>query len=102
MILRWYYWHANQVFGPVLGTELRRLAAAGAILAEDVIWPESGSPREAVELRAALDLSTLPPPTPFPGWLADVQSNLQPAAPKQNTLPGWLSDVEPAPPNKTS
>jgi protein phosphatase len=92
----WYSWHTGKVIGPVAADELRRLAATGVILPDDLLWPETGDPREAVEVQAALDFTKLPPRTKAPSWLSDVQQALQPRAPRTNVIPDWVADVETA------
>jgi protein phosphatase len=102
MATRWYYWHEKLIFGPVAEDELRRLAAAGLVLPDDLLWPEYGNPRDAVELRTAVDFSALPPRAGIPDWLGDVQTGHQSPASTGKVLPDWLTDVEPVAPAKSA
>jgi len=62
----WYYATADgQRLGPLQGTELRALAARGAIVPQTLVWREGQAGwRPLHEMAAELDLPALPPPLP--------------------------------------
>ena len=93
---QWYSWHAGKVLGPVPREELYRLAMTGVLMPADLLWPQSGDPRDAVEVQAALDFSKLPPRVAAPAWLSDVQQALQAQPVRIVDVPDWVSDMEAA------
>ncbi|MBO9717686.1 MAG: pilin [Pseudoxanthomonas sp.] len=62
----WYYATASgQRLGPLPGTELRALAARGAVGPQTLVWREGEAGwRPLQEFAAELELSSLPPPLP--------------------------------------
>lgn len=92
----WFYTHGGKTHGPVSTDEVKRLAAAGTLLAEDLLWPASVPHQLAVAAGIALDFATLAPPkAAVPDWLSDVQQaekprSKAPSAPKGEP-PDWLN-----------
>lgn len=70
----WYYFVQGRRFGPVRGSELRRLVQAGELNAEDLVWKEGMSEWVTVRKVKGLlpDSSTGSPPLPRK---ADVRKN---------------------------
>jgi hypothetical protein len=98
MNTRWFYKHAEHVFGPFTGDDLHRLAALGLLRPEDPLWPEGSDPQAAVAATAAIDFSTLPAPRLGPpDWLADVadarQVGPQTVEWPTHSTPDWLDDM---------
>lgn len=100
MAKKWYYLHDGQTKGPVRSSELQRLALAGELSPQDLIWPASAGQDAAVEAQSALLFPvelTAPaeaPPEPVAVEPAPEKKE-EPAAPPtpQPTLPDWLEDV---------
>jgi hypothetical protein len=97
MLEHWYYTHGGQTHGPIPTEEIKRLAVAGLLLPEDLLWPATGDRRSAVPAGAALDFSALaPPPGAVPDWLSDVQQAEQAAAETPGAMSApldWLEDI---------
>jgi hypothetical protein len=97
MLEHWYYTHGGQTHGPILTEEIKRLAVAGLLQPDDLLWPASGDRRSAVPACAAIDFSTLAPmPGAVPDWLSDVQKAEEAAAlpPGETATPlDWLEDI---------
>lgn len=90
MVHEWYYAHDKEKLGPYTSTELKELAAAGAILPVDTVWQEgneNGVPASRVRyLFACPPADVLPAaapvePTPAP---AIASINPSPAAAVEN------------------
>src|SRR5262249_4038194 len=77
--------------------DIKRLAVAGLLQPDDLLWPATGDRRSAVPACAALDFSTLAPaPAAVPDWLRDVERVEQGAAQPPTVsagAPDWLADV---------
>jgi hypothetical protein len=96
---RWYYESNGQTFGPFSVDQIQARATAGNIQTEDLLWPEGGDRREAVQARAAINFTALERSAPsLPDWLEDVrqaaQGEVLPTPPSSQGLPDWLKDVE--------
>src|SRR5947209_8299330 len=117
MIDKWYYSHEGRQYGPVSSDEIQSLAAAGELLAEDLLWPEgydrstaveagaavvtlAGAPRQAPRPEPATEPAASCVTSELPDWLGDVRKSEQTAArPKVREpalLPAWLSDIRAA------
>lgn len=128
MTMKWFYVHGDVIEGPITSDVLQRLALAGTIGPQDLIWPEGSSRSSAVEAQSALlfpvslpEINPLPDPpdplpeparsesvpVPLPDWLTDVQSaderiRSRPASgltvPSGEGVPDWLQDFLGVPP----
>jgi hypothetical protein len=106
----WFYSHEGRDHGPISTDELKRLAAAGVLDPDDMIWPAQVPHHQAVAAGAALDFAALRRSIPaLPDWLADVDdTDLLPAPPapgrkRLSDAPAWLAELEQllsAPPSK--
>jgi PPM family protein phosphatase len=93
----WYYTHAGSSQGPVSHEQLKQLAAAGNLAPTDLVWPEGGDPRRAVQAQAVLPVATFRPGTDSSGnWLGKVAEALATSPGSPGTRPDWLSDVQQA------
>jgi len=100
---RWLYRHAGSVKGPVSDEQLKQLAAAGQLLVTDLVWPDGGDPRRAVEAQAVLNFAALPRPMEATGaWLGKVAQALATPAGSTGPTPDWMSDVKPPPASAAS
>jgi hypothetical protein len=70
MASKWYYSRQGQTYGPILGTELRQLAAAGTIQPTDLVWREDWKEWKAAsiikELFTQSSVSASPVSSPLP------------------------------------
>jgi protein phosphatase len=89
---RWYYAHGGRVLGPVTSEQLRQVAATGQLLPDDMVWPESGSPEDAVAARMKVDVRQQA--GSVPDWVAETWA--PPAAKPRAAVPDWVADVEQA------
>jgi hypothetical protein len=97
MLEYWYYTHGGQTHGPIPTEDIKRLAVAGLLQPDDLLWPATGDRRSAVPACAALDFSTLvPAPVAVPNRLQDVEKAEQSAGHPPEVAagtPDWLADV---------
>src|SRR5205823_715882 len=54
VVKKWYYLHEGKPQGPVGADVLQRMALAGALVPQDLIWPEDKEREVAVQAQSAL------------------------------------------------
>src|SRR5260370_28239123 len=92
---RWYYTHGGSPEGPVPHERLKQLAASGELAPTDLVWPEGGDPRRAVEAQAVLNFSALSKTTETTGkWLGKVAQALAATPQETGATPDWLAHVQ--------
>jgi hypothetical protein len=97
----WYYWghRDGKVGGPCAVQELRRLAQAGQLDEQDLVWPVGGDPRDGVLVEAALTTGKAAAiRADVPDWLADVKKVETHVGPDRQPWPvstdlDWLDDL---------
>jgi PPM family protein phosphatase len=91
----WYYTHAGSPQGPVSHEQLQQLATAGNLSPTDLVWPEGGDPRRAVQAQAVLPVATFRRGTDSSAnWLGKVAEALSATPGLSGAKPDWLPDVQ--------
>ena len=92
---RWFYTHGGSPEGPISHEQLKQLAATGALAPADLVWPEGGDPRRAVEARSVLNFAEIRKTKDTTGnWMGKVAQVLSATPSAPAATPDWLSDVK--------
>jgi protein phosphatase len=94
MANRWCYTHAGSAYGPISYAQLKQLAASAEVLPTDLVWPEGGDPRRAVEVERVLNFKALGRGSESTGkWMGKIAQTLAATPQEPGATPAWLADV---------